>query len=61
MKFDWRLASIVILCVSVSHPAGAQTAPLDLIKQAVQAEGGAEALGNLKRIAIAADVQHWEP
>jgi hypothetical protein len=61
MKFDWRLASVVILCVSVSHPAGAQTSPLDLIKQAVQAEGGAEVLGNLKRIAIAADVQHWEP
>jgi hypothetical protein len=61
MKFDWQLASIVIVCVSLSQGAGAQTAPLDLIKQAVQAEGGAEALQNLKRIAIAADVQHWEP
>jgi hypothetical protein len=61
MKRDYLLASIVVACVSISQSAGAQTVPLDLIKQAVQAEGGAEALRNLKRMAIAADVQHWEP
>jgi hypothetical protein len=61
MKFDWRLASIVVACVSLSEGAFAQTAPLDLIKQAVQAEGGADALRNLKRVAIEADVKHWEP
>jgi glyoxylase-like metal-dependent hydrolase (beta-lactamase superfamily II) len=61
MKRDWLLALIVVAGVSASQGAGAQTAPLDLIKQAVQAEGGVEALRNLKRIAIEADVQHWEP
>jgi hypothetical protein len=61
MKCDWRLASIVVVCVSLPQGAGAQSAPLDQIKQAVQAEGGAEALRNLKRIVIAADVKHWEP
>jgi hypothetical protein len=61
MKFDWRFASIAVVCVSLSQGASAQTAPLDLIKQAVQAEGGVEALRNLKRVAIAADVKHWEP
>jgi phosphoribosyl 1,2-cyclic phosphodiesterase len=61
MKLNWRLVSIVAVCVSLSQGAGAQTAPLDLIKQAVQAEGGTEALRNLKRIAIEANVKHWEP
>jgi hypothetical protein len=61
MKFDWRLASIVAVCVALPQGAGAQSAPLDLIKQAVQAEGGAEALRDLKRLAIAAEVKHWEP
>jgi hypothetical protein len=61
MKFDWRLASIVVACVSLSEGAFAESAPLDLIKQAVQAEGGVDALRNLKRVAIEADVKYWEP
>jgi Metallo-beta-lactamase superfamily len=61
MKFDWRLASIFVVCVSLPQGARAQSAPLDQVKQAVQAEGGAEALRNLKRVAIAADAKHWEP
>jgi hypothetical protein len=61
MKRDWLLALIVVAGVSASQGVGAQTAPLDLVKQAVQAQGGAEALRNLKRIAIEADARHWEP
>lgn len=61
MKRDWLLALVVVAGVSASQGAVAQTAPLDLIKQAVQAEGGAEALRNLKRVAIEADAKHWEP
>ena len=33
----------------------------DLVKQAVAAQGGAEALRNLKTIAIKAEGKHWEP
>src|SRR5271154_2472432 len=35
--------------------------PLDLVKQAVEAEGGVDALRSLKRIAVKGEVRHWEP
>jgi glyoxylase-like metal-dependent hydrolase (beta-lactamase superfamily II) len=61
MKGSWLLELVVVTCALGSQAALAETAPLDLIKQAVSAEGGADALRNLKRVAITADVQHWEP
>jgi len=61
MKRDLLLGFVVIAGALGSQAALAETAPQDLIKQAVSAEGGADALRNLKRVAIIADVQHWEP
>lgn len=37
------------------------TQPVDLVKQAVDAMGGGEALRSLRRIAIKGEVRHWEP
>jgi len=35
--------------------------PLELVKQAVAAAGGAEALGTVKGVILRADARHWEP
>ncbi|WMT79691.1 MBL fold metallo-hydrolase [Bradyrhizobium sp. Ash2021] len=61
MKRDWLLALVVVAGISTSQAAVAQTAPLDLIKQAVSAVGGTDALRNLKRISIKANAEHREP
>lgn len=44
-----------------SYAAGARTPPQDLVKQAVAAEGGADALRGLQRLAIKGEARHWEP
>ena len=44
----------------LAGPAAAQSAP-DLVKQAVAAQGGAEALKALKTISIKGDAKFWEP
>ena len=41
--------------------AAAKEAPIDLVKAAVAAEGGADALKALKSVAIKADAKNWEP
>jgi hypothetical protein len=45
---------------AMAPPAQAQQG-LDLVKQAVAAQGGAQALRDLKTIAVKAQAQHWEP
>jgi len=58
------LSTVVVLLLSTAGlcPAWPQAlSPLDLVKQAVEAEGGLDALRNLKRIAIRGEVRHWEP
>src|SRR5271163_803095 len=56
------VAILLILGAAVPQPAWAQVlSPLDLVKQAVEAQGGVETLRNLKRIAIKGEVRHWEP
>mgnify|MGYP006279393917 CR=1 FL=1 len=42
------------------HPAAAQSGA-DLVKQAVDAQGGADALRALKTITIKGEAKHWEP
>jgi glyoxylase-like metal-dependent hydrolase (beta-lactamase superfamily II) len=57
-------AVIVALLVGVAlvRPAGAQVLqPQDLVKQAVAAMGGVDALRSLDRMAIKGEVRHWEP
>jgi glyoxylase-like metal-dependent hydrolase (beta-lactamase superfamily II) len=61
MRRDRLLAIIFVASASAFTGAGVQAAPVDLIEQAVRAEGGAEALRKLERIAIKAEAQHWEP
>jgi hypothetical protein len=53
--------SALLLATSAVAPAFAQSNPGDLVKQAIAAEGGAEALRGLKSVAIKGDAKFWEP
>jgi hypothetical protein len=56
------IAIVLILGSVLPKPAWAQmSSPLDLVKRAVEAQGGVGALRALKRIAIKGEVRHWEP
>ena len=56
------IAVLLILGAAVPKPAWAEVlSPVDLVKEAVEAQGGVETLPNLKRIAIQGEVRHWEP
>ena len=54
------LISALLLAASQAQPAFAQK-PGDLVKQAVAAEGGADALRALKSLAVKGDAKFWEP
>ena len=53
-------AAALVLGASFALPAAAQSGA-DLVKQAVEAQGGADALRALKTITIKGDAKHWEP
>ena len=53
--------AVALLAASQAPPALAQSSPGDLVKQAVAAEGGADALRALKTLAIQGDAKFWEP
>lgn len=54
-------SGVALLCgAMLANPAAAQSAQ-DLVKQAVTAQGGADALKALKTITIKGDAKFWEP
>jgi hypothetical protein len=56
------LVITLLLGTALVQPAGAQVLqPQDLVKQAVEAMGGVDALRTLKRMAIKGEIRHWEP
>ena len=60
MKYALLLSAALLVGAGGVAPVEAQQG-IDLVKQAVAAQGGAEALRALKAVAIAAQGQHWEP
>jgi glyoxylase-like metal-dependent hydrolase (beta-lactamase superfamily II) len=60
MKYALSIAAL-LLAASQAPPAFAQTSAADLVKQAVTAEGGADALRGLKSLAVKGDAKFWEP
>ncbi|HEY6258399.1 MAG TPA: MBL fold metallo-hydrolase [Xanthobacteraceae bacterium] len=60
MKHVLSIAALLLATTSV-QPALAQSSPGDLVKQAVAAEGGADALRALKGLAVKGDAKFWEP
>src|SRR5947209_5510280 len=60
MRYPLSIAAL-LLAASSLQPALAQTAPADLVKQAIAAEGGAAALRGLTGLAVKGDARFWEP
>jgi len=66
MKYSLALSVALLLGVSALQPASAQDRqpaqnPADLVKAAVEAQGGADALRALKGAVIKGEAKHWEP
>jgi glyoxylase-like metal-dependent hydrolase (beta-lactamase superfamily II) len=60
MKYAVAISAALLLGASQFQPAVAQS-PNDLIRQAVDAQGGADALRALKGAVIKGEAKHWEP
>src|SRR5258708_3914486 len=60
MKCASSLAAALMLGAAGFGPAHAQQG-IDLVREAVAAQGGADALRALKAVTVKADGQHWEP
>jgi glyoxylase-like metal-dependent hydrolase (beta-lactamase superfamily II) len=60
MKYALSIA-VLLLTMSQVQPAFAQGSAGDLVKQAVTAEGGANALRGLTGLAVKGDAKFWEP
>src|SRR5258708_19829239 len=61
MKYTFVISAALLMAVSQGQPASAQSGPLDLVKQSVEAQGGADALRAIKTLAGKGDAKHWEP
>ena len=59
MRYRLPIAAL-LLAASLAQPALAQKS-VDLVRQAVAAEGGADALRGLKSLSIKGDAKFWEP
>src|SRR5262249_28975675 len=60
MKNTLMISGALLLALGKAQPASAQS-PTDLVKQAVDALGGADALRGMKTLVTKADAKHWEP
>ena len=60
MKYALLVSAALLVGAGGLAPVQAQQG-IDLVSQAVAAQGGADALRNLKTISIKAEGQHWEP
>ncbi len=59
-QYAWMLPAALLAAGSFVQPASAQS-PADLVKQSVEALGGADALRAIKTLVMKVDVKHWEP
>jgi hypothetical protein len=60
MKYALSISAVLLLAMSQTQPALAQNGANNLIKQAIAAEGGADALRALKGLAIKGEAKFWE-
>src|SRR5438046_10341174 len=61
MKYTLSISAALLLAMSQAQPSLAQNGASNLVKQAIAAEGGADALRALKGLAIKGDAKFWEP
>jgi hypothetical protein len=60
MKYALLLSAALLMAFGQARPASAQS-PLDLVKQSVEAMGGADALRAIKSQVAKGEAKHWEP
>ena len=56
----FAIAALALTC-GYTPPTLAQSSPPDLVKQAITAAGGEQALRGLKSLQLVGDVKYWEP
>jgi glyoxylase-like metal-dependent hydrolase (beta-lactamase superfamily II) len=61
MRHLLGVSAALLASTALVQFATAQAGPVDLVKAAVTAQGGADALKALKSIAIKGEAKHWEP
>src|SRR5450755_5134641 len=61
MKYLFGLSAALLVGTAPVQYAAAKDSPADLVKAAVTAEGGADALKALKGITVKGEAKHWEP
>ncbi len=61
MRYAFMISAALLMAVGQGHTAYAQSGPLDLVKQAVEAQGGADALRAIKTLVGKGTAKHWEP
>src|ERR1700730_12018327 len=62
MKYSLMISAALLVAIGHTQPASAQQMnPNDLIKLGVEAQGGADALRNIKTMVTKADQKSWEP
>ena len=61
MKYLFGVSAALLVTTAPIQFAVAKDSPADLVKAAVTAEGGADALKALKGLAIKGEAKHWEP
>jgi glyoxylase-like metal-dependent hydrolase (beta-lactamase superfamily II) len=61
MKYALMISAALLMAADQAQPVSAQTAPADLVRQAVEAQGGADAMRALKTLVGKGDAKHWEP
>jgi hypothetical protein len=61
MRYLLSVTAALLASTATVQLASAQQAPIDLVKAAVAAEGGVDALKALKGVTIQGESKHWEP
>src|SRR5262245_58405110 len=61
MRYALLISTALLVALGHGQPAAAQTAPLDLVKQGIEAEGGVDALRAIKSLTLKGAAKHWEP
>ncbi len=61
MKYLFGLSAALLVGTAPIQYAAAKDSPADLVKAAVTAEGGADALKALKGLTVKGEAKHWEP
>jgi hypothetical protein len=61
MKRTILMSTVLALSLGVAQPLSAQTAPIDLVRAAVEAQGGADALRAIKTLVVKGDAMGARP